>query len=67
MNDLYVDVASRGKGIGKALFTTAVDYTREHGYAKMEWMTEPDNHPARSFYDAMGGKHSDWIYYSIKS
>ena len=66
MNDLFVQSGLRGKGIGQALFKFGVEYTKKLGYPKMEWVTEPNNTQARRFYDKLGGKSSQWIYYALK-
>lgn len=66
MNDLYVSPEYRGKGLGKLLFDKAVEYTKNNGYPKLEWQTEPDNIIARAFYDRQGAKHANWVYYMIK-
>lgn len=64
MNDLFVIESMRRKGIGEKLFNIAWKYTIENGFPKMEWITEPDNFDAKKFYDKMGGKSSQWAYYS---
>lgn len=63
MNDLYVDPSYRGQGYGKALFEFSMEFAKKNGYPKMEWITEPDNARARKFYESMGGKWSEWIYF----
>ena len=43
MNDLYVDEAARGEGVGRALIEAAAEIARERGAHSLEWSTAPDN------------------------
>ncbi|TVQ83345.1 MAG: GNAT family N-acetyltransferase [Micavibrio sp.] len=53
---IYLLNSAKRKGIGKALFKTAAEYLCEHGMKNCGvWVLE-DNHPARIFYEEMGGK-----------
>lgn len=65
MNDLFVEPASRRRGIGDALFEGCRRYAREHGYLRLDWVTAHDNHLARRFYDQHGGTAGPWVAYSI--
>jgi GNAT superfamily N-acetyltransferase len=65
MNDLFVDRASRRRGIGHALFESCRQYARDHGYVRLDWVTAQDNKVARRFYDQHGGVAGPWIAYSI--
>jgi len=38
-NDLYVDAASRGEGVGRALIEAAAEVARERGSPILEWST----------------------------
>jgi ribosomal protein S18 acetylase RimI-like enzyme len=66
MNDLYVNEAARGTGLGKALFQACLDHTRSNGFAFMQWETAHDNYRAQRLYDSLGGERGDWLTYSIK-
>jgi ribosomal protein S18 acetylase RimI-like enzyme len=51
---LYVDGNSQRRGIGRALFETAVNHLRESGFSSLlVWVAAAN--PYRAFYDKMGG------------
>jgi len=54
LEDLFVDPACRGQGIGRALVQDLVDQGRHHGWANLYWHTQHNN-PARKLYDAFVG------------
>ena len=66
MNDLFVMEPQRRQGIGQALFDASRRYARDHGYARLDWVTASDNQVARRFYDKNGGVAGPWIAYSIR-
>jgi len=66
MNDLYVDVAARGKGIGRALIEASAAIARERGAHHLEWNTQPDNGTARRLYDSTGAESSTWVEYELE-
>jgi GNAT superfamily N-acetyltransferase len=65
MNDLYVDPATRGQGIGRALIDSSVAVGRERGAQRLEWATAPDNKTAQRLYDSTGAERSEWIEYEL--
>ncbi|HEU4735884.1 MAG TPA: GNAT family N-acetyltransferase [Solirubrobacterales bacterium] len=65
MNDLFVDPAARGQGIGRALIEASADIARKRGAHHLEWMTAPGNETAQRLYDATGAKRSTWIEYEL--
>ena len=65
MNDLFVTPAGRGAGIGTLLFEASRRYAAENGYARVDWVTGPDNLAAQRFYDRHGGRRGPWVSYSI--
>ncbi len=65
MNDLYVDEAVRGEGIGRALIEASADVARERGAHHLEWSTRPDNVTAQRLYDSTGASKSTWIEYEL--
>ena len=65
MNDLYVDPAIRGEGVGRALIEASAAIGRERGAQRLEWATAPDNETAQRLYDSTGAKRSEWIEYEL--
>lgn len=54
LDDLWIDPAWMGQGIGTALFAHAAEQARHAGAARMEWEAEPN---ASGFYAAVGGRY----------
>jgi GNAT superfamily N-acetyltransferase len=65
MNDLYVDPATRGEGVGRALIEASAAVARERGAERLEWMTAPSNRTAQRLYDSTGAEKSTWIEYEL--
>ena len=65
MNDLYVDEAARGQGVGRTLIDAAAGVARERGSPVLEWSTRPDNKTAQRLYDSTGARKSIWIEYEL--
>ena len=63
LDDLWVEPAAMGRGLGRALFERAAAYGRGHGCVRMEWEAEPN---AVGFYERLGavyvrdGEPSEW-------
>lgn len=51
LEDLFLDEAARGKGIGRALLDDLVDKARFNGWARLYWHTDEGNETARKLYD----------------
>jgi GNAT superfamily N-acetyltransferase len=66
MNDLYVDPAARGEGVGRALIEAGAAVARERGAHHLEWATAPDNATAQSLYDSTGAERSTWVEYELR-
>ncbi|MDX1442166.1 MAG: GNAT family N-acetyltransferase [Gammaproteobacteria bacterium] len=61
LEDLYVQVDHRGKGIGKAMLKELAAIAVERGCARFEWSVLDWNRPAIEFYEAMGARlMTDW-------
>jgi GNAT superfamily N-acetyltransferase len=51
LEDLYVDPAARGQGVGGALLEWLRNAMRAEGWARLYWVTRRDNEAARALYD----------------
>jgi GNAT superfamily N-acetyltransferase len=61
LEDLYVQPAQRGKGIGKSILTRIAAIAVEEGCARFEWSVLDWNQPSIDFYHAMGAvMKSEW-------
>ena len=63
LQDLYVDPASRGKGLGRILIEAVYGEADAAGCPSVYWLTQDFNHPARKLYDQVG-KLTPFIKYS---
>lgn len=54
LDDLWVEPAQIGTGIGSRLFRHAAERGRQPGARRMEWEAEPN---ALGFYERMGGRY----------
>jgi GNAT superfamily N-acetyltransferase len=61
VEDLFVRPSFRGKGIGKALFSTVATIAVEDGCPRLEWAVLDWNTPAIDFYRSLGATPlSEW-------
>jgi GNAT superfamily N-acetyltransferase len=61
IEDLYVSLEHRGKGIGKALLTRVAAIAVAEGCTRLQWDVLEWNTPAVGFYEQMGAKMlMDW-------
>jgi len=66
LEDLFVEPAYRGRGIGKALLIRLAEIARERGYGRMEWAVLDWNRPAIDFYKSLGAEPKDeWTIYRL--
>ena len=54
LEDIFVQPAHRGKGIGKALLLHLARLCAERGYTRLEWSVLDWNTPAIDFYKSLG-------------
>ncbi len=54
IEDVYVDDAARGKGLGRALVVDALQRARERGCGRAELDVDVVNEPARALYRKLG-------------
>lgn len=63
--DIFVRPESRGQGHARAMIEHLVSIGRRSGWYKIFWMTEPDNHRARQFYDRVA-KRMNYVRYDLE-
>ena len=54
LEDLYVEEAARGTGLGRAMVQAAIGRARERGCRRIELDVDDANHPARALYESLG-------------
>lgn len=59
VEDVFVDPAHRGRGIGRAIFRHLARQVRAEGGARLEWNVLDWNDPAIAAYRAMGARGLD--------
>lgn len=59
LEDLYVQPAHRGSGLGRALLATLAGVCTERGYARLEWSVLDWNAPSIAFYRGLGAYPMD--------
>lgn len=61
LEDLYVQPAFRGLGLGRALITAVARLAHERGCGRLEWTVLDWNTPAIRFYESLGADMKpDW-------
>ena len=66
LEDLFVEPAQRGKGIGKALLARLAKIALERGYGRLEWAVLDWNTPSIEFYRSLGAAPLDaWTSYRL--
>ena len=59
LNDLYVDVQTRGRGLGEKLMAAARALAQANGAAEILLQTARDNLPAQRLYERLGYRRDD--------
>ena len=66
LEDLFVEPAHRGKGIGKSLLARLAGIAVERGCGRLEWAVLDWNTPSIEFYRGLGAvPKDDWIIYQV--
>lgn len=66
LEDLYVQPAHRGSGLGRALLQALAQECVERGYARLEWSVLDWNTPAIGFYKSLGAIPQDeWTVFRL--
>jgi GNAT superfamily N-acetyltransferase len=64
LDDLFVDPARRGNGVGAALLEHLRSLAGERGWGVVTWITGADNHTARQLYDRVA-EVQPWVTYDM--
>lgn len=54
LDDLYIDAAQRGKGIGRAMMAQLAAIGKEEGCARVDWTVDVENEGGQRFYADIG-------------
>lgn len=66
LEDLYVDPAYRGKGLGMAFLKTLAKICVERGYERFQWWVLDWNEPSIEFYKSIGAVAMDeWTVFRV--
>lgn len=65
LDDLVVDRAARGRGIGSALLTAAIDLCRSEGIGRITLNSDADNADAHRFYARFGFVRSPMVPFRL--
>ena len=66
LEDLFVEPAQRGRGIGRRLLAALAQIAEARGCARMEWMVLDWNSPAIALYQALGARPvAGWSTYRL--
>lgn len=66
LEDLYVNPAFRGAGIGKKLLVHLASLAKRRGCGRLEWWVLDWNEPAIGFYRSIGAEPmDDWTVYRV--
>ncbi|GAA2556873.1 GNAT family N-acetyltransferase [Pseudonocardia hydrocarbonoxydans] len=66
LEDLYVQPAHRGAGLGRALLAALAGVCTERGYARLEWSVLDWNAPSIAFYRSLGAVSMDgWTTFRL--
>ena len=66
LEDLYVRLASRGSGLGRAMLVHLAKLAKERGCGRLEWSVLDWNEPSIGFYKALGAVAMDeWTVYRV--
>jgi GNAT superfamily N-acetyltransferase len=64
LEDLFVDPASRSRGVGRSIIDAVADRGRQAGSERMHWLTQRGNSTARKLYDSYA-EESGFVRYRI--
>ncbi len=62
LEDLYVDDAIRGQGVGRQLIEYVYNFANKKSCNRVYWVTQENNTPARAIYDTLATQ-TDMVQY----
>jgi GNAT superfamily N-acetyltransferase len=66
LEDLYVQEAYRGRGIGRGLLTALAAESCRRGFSRLEWSVLDWNMPAIRFYESLGARRmAEWTMFRL--
>ena len=65
LDDLFVEPAQRGRGVGRLLLEQVAAVARERQWVNVRWITAQDNTTARRLYDQIA-MATPWVTYELK-
>lgn len=66
LEDLYVDPARRGSGLGQELLRTLAQVCVDRGYRRLEWWVLDWNTPSIGFYESIGARpQEEWTRFRL--
>jgi GNAT superfamily N-acetyltransferase len=68
LEDIFVEPAHRGHGIGKALLARLAALAKERGCGRLEWRVLDWNEPSIRFYESLGASlMKEWILVRMRA
>jgi GNAT superfamily N-acetyltransferase len=66
LNDLFVEPAHRGTGVGRVLLEATADFGRSQGAVRLTLATGIANHPAQALYERAGWRRNEaFVTYNL--
>jgi GNAT superfamily N-acetyltransferase len=62
LNDLYVTIEARGRGVATALLDAAAEFARDEGAARLMLLVATDNSAAEQLYLREGWQREDGFF-----
>lgn len=65
LKELYIAASARSKGVGERLIEAIRALAKERGDTRVIWTTGVDNKGSQRFYDRLGIKRIEKVYYAM--
>ena len=62
LEDLFVAVEYRGKGLGRKLIEHLYQLAEQNGYSRVYWFTDESNKQAQKLYDKLAKQTEQLVY-----